>query len=147
MAKGFMYLTAVMDVYSRKILSWGLSNSQDAAWCKQVLQEAVRKYGKPEIVNSDQGSQYTSAIWTAYLKENQISISMDGKGRALDNVWIERFRKSIKYDYVYLNPCDDGFELAEGHQNHIEYYNLKVHHTTKRKPNELYQEKPAQRAA
>lgn len=147
MAKGFMYLTAVMDVYSRKILSWGLSNSQDAVWCKQVLQEAVRRYGKPEIVNSDQGSQYTSAIWTAYLKAQQISISMDGKGRALDNVWIERFWKSIKYDYIYLNPCDDGFELAEGLQNHIEYYNQKVHHTTKRKPNELYKEKAAPKAA
>lgn len=147
MAKGFMYLTAVMDVYSRKILSWGLSNSQDAEWCKQVLQEAIGRYGTPEIVNSDQGSQYTSSLWVNYLKKEGIQISMDGKGRALDNVWIERFWRSIKYDYIYLNPCDDGFELAEGLQNHIEYYNQKVHHTTKRTPNELYGKIPAKLVA
>lgn len=147
MAKGFMYLTAVMDVYSRKILSWGLSNSQDAEWCRQVLQEAIHRYGKPEIVNSDQGSQYSSSLWVSYLKKEGIQISMDGKGRALDNVWIERFWKSIKYNYIYLNPCDDGFELAEGLQNHIEYYNQKVHHTTKRKPNELYGKMSAKKAA
>lgn len=138
MAKGFMYLTAVMDVYSRKILSWGLSNSLEAKWCLGVLKEAIDIYGKPEIVNTDQGSQYTSALWTQFLEKQKIKISMDGKGRALDNVWIERFWKSIKYDYVYLNPCDDGFELALGLQNHIEYYNQKTHHTTKQKPDTLY---------
>lgn len=138
MARGFMYLTAVMDVYSRKILSWGISNSLEAKWCLDVLREAIHTYGKPEIVNTDQGSQYTSALWTRFLEKEEIKISMDGKGRALDNVWIERFWKSVKYDYVYLNPCDDGFELAEGLQNHIEYYNQKTHHTTKQKPDDLY---------
>ena len=138
MAKGFMYLTAVMDVYSRKILAWGLSNSQDAEWCRQVVQEAINRYGKPEILNSDQGSQYTSSTWIEYLEKHEVQISMDGKGRALDNIWIERFWKSIKYDYIYLNPCDDGFELADGLQNHIEYYNQKVHHTTLKKPDDLY---------
>lgn len=138
MAKGFMYLTAVMDVYSRKILSWGLSNSQDSRWCKQVLQEAIDQYGKPEIVNSDQGSQYTSALWVQFLKDHEIQISMNGKGRALDNVWIERFWKTIKYNYIYLNPCNDGFELAEGIQDQIAYYNQKVHHTTKQKPDNRY---------
>lgn len=147
MAKGFMYLTAVMDVYSRKILAWGLSNSQDAVWCKQVVEEAVLRYGKPEIINSDQGSQYTSSVWIEYLQKEKIQISMDGKGRALDNVWIERFWKSIKYDYIYLNPCDDGFELAEGLQNHIEYYNRKVHHTTERKPDDLYGKTAFKKAA
>jgi len=147
MARGFLYLTAVMDVYSRKILSWGLSNSQDAKWCKQVLEEAVRKYGKPEIVNSDQGSQYTSALWIEYLEKEEIKVSMDGKGRALDNVYIERFWKSIKYDYVYLNPCDDGFELAKGIQNHIAYYNQKVHHTIGRAPEKVYMERPLGKAA
>lgn len=140
MRKGFMYLTAVMDVYSRKILSWGLSNSQDAKWCRQVLEEAIRIYGKPEIINSDQGSQYTSALWINFLEEQGIKVSMDGKGRALDNVFIERFWKSIKYDYIYLNPCDDGFELAKGIQAHIGYYNRKVHHTTKQKPEERYRD-------
>lgn len=147
MAKGFMYLTAVMDVYSRKILAWGLSNSQDAEWCRQVVEEAIHRYGKPEIINSDQGSQYTSSIWIQYLQKEGIQVSMDGKGRALDNVWIERFWKSIKYDYIYLNPCDDGFELAEGLQNHIEYYNQKVHHTTERKPNDRYGKIPFKKAA
>jgi len=140
MARGFLYLTAVMDVYSRKILSWGLSNTQDAKWCKQVLEQAVRKYGKPEIINSDQGSQYTSALWIEYLEKEEIKVSMDGKGRALDNVYIERFWKSIKYDYIYLNPCDDGFELAKGIQNHITYYNQKVHHTIGRAPEKVYME-------
>lgn len=138
MQKGFMYLTAVMDVYSRKILSWGLSNSQDGKWCKQVLENAIRRYGKPEIVNSDQGSQYTSPLWINYLESQGIWVSMDGKGRALDNIYIERFWKSIKYDYIYLNPCDDGFELAKGIQNHMAYYNRKVHHTTRQKPQERY---------
>lgn len=138
MQKGFMYLTAIMDVYSRKILSWGISNSQDAKWCKQVLEKAIRSYGKPEIVNSDQGSQYTSALWIDCLETEGIKVSMDGKGRALDNVYIERFWKSIKYDYIYLNPCDDGFELAKGLQNYLTYYNRKVHHTTRQKPEERY---------
>ena len=138
MRKGFMYLTAVMDIYSRKILSWGLSNSMDAQWCKNVVAEAISKYGTPQIINSDQGSQYTSALWTEYLDKEGVRISMDGKGRATDNAWIERFWKSIKYDYIYLNPCDDGFELYDGVQNHIAYYNNKIHHTTEQKPNDLY---------
>ena len=92
MRNGFMYLTAIMDVYSRKIVGWGISNSLAASWCKEVLEEAIFRNGKPEILNSDQGCQYTSAIWTQYLEQQGIQISMDGKGRALDNVWIERFR-------------------------------------------------------
>lgn len=147
MRKGFMYLTAVMDVYSRKILSWGVSNSMDAQWCKNVLDDAIKTYGLPEIVNSDQGSQYTSALWTQHLEKLLVKISMDGKGRATDNVWIERFWKSIKHDYIYLNPCDDGFELFEGVQNHIEYYNMKTHHTTKQKPELIYKKSLSQKAA
>jgi putative transposase len=91
MKKGFMYMTAIIDVYSRKIVGWGISNSMSAQWCKDVLELAIEKHGKPEIINSDQGSQYTSALWTQYLLKEEILISMDGKGRALDNVWIERF--------------------------------------------------------
>jgi putative transposase len=140
MTKGFMYMTAIIDVYSRKIVGWGISNSMSAQWCKNVLEDAIATYGKPEIVNSDQGSQYTSAIWTQYLEQQGIQISMDGKGRALDNVWIERFWRSLKYDYVYLNPVDDGFELFEGVQNHIDYYHQKIHHTTRQTPQVLYNE-------
>lgn len=140
MKKGFMYMTAIIDVYSRKIVGWGISNSMSAQWCKNVLEDAIATHGKPEIVNSDQGSQYTSAMWTQYLEQQGINISMDGKGRALDNVWIERFWKSLKYDHVYLNPADDGFELYEGVQNHIDYYHQKVHHTTLQTPHDLYKE-------
>jgi putative transposase len=140
MKHGFMYLTAIIDVYSRKIVGWGISNSLAAQWCKEVLQEAIETYGKPEIVNSDQGTQYTSALWTQYLEQQQIKISMDGKGRALDNVWIERFWKSLKYDYIYLNPAEDGFELYEGVQNHIGYYHDKIHQTTRESPNNRYEE-------
>jgi putative transposase len=138
MRNGFMYLTAIIDVYSRKIVGWGISNSLSAHWCKNVLEEAIANYGKPEIINSDQGTQYTSALWTQYLEQNKILISMDGKGRALDNIWIERFWKSIKYNYIYLNPADDGFELYEGVQNHIAYYNDKTHQITRQKPNDRY---------
>lgn len=140
MKKGFMYLTAFIDVYSRKIMGWGISNSMSAQWCKQVLEEAIAVHGKPAIINSDQGSQYSSALWTQYLEREEIQISMDGKGRATDNAWIERFWKTLKYEYVYLNPADDGFELFEGVQNHIDYYHDKIHHTTGQTPNNRYYE-------
>jgi putative transposase len=146
MKRGFMYMTAIIDVYSRKIVGWGISNSMSSQWCKQVLEQAIATYCKPEIVNSNQGSQYTSALWTQYLEQQGISISMDGKGRALDNIWIERFWKSLKYDYIYLNPTDDGFELYEGVQNHIDYYHYKTHHTTKQPPEERYQQSKKQAA-
>lgn len=147
MARGFMYLTAVIDVYSRKIMGWGISNSLDAKWCKQILEDAISRHGKPEIVNSDQGAQYTSALWTQFLDKHQIQISMDGKGRSTDNIWIERFWKSIKYGYIYLNPCDNGTELLEGVARYINYYNTKTHHTTKQSPNNRYNESTAQKAA
>ena len=140
MRKGFMYLTAIIDVYSRKIVGWSISNSLSAQWCRLMLEEAIATHGTPEIINSDQGTQYTSALWTQYPDKMGIRISMDGKGRALDNVWIERFWKSLKYDYIYLNPAEDGFELYEGVQNHIAYYNDKTHHTTKQSPNKRYHE-------
>ena len=95
---------------------------------------------KPEIINSDQGSLYTSFAWIHYLEEQGIQISMDSKGRAIDNIWIERFWKSIKYNYIYLNPCDNGLELFEGVREYIEYYNQK-------KPNDAYQESICQKAA
>ena len=138
MQKGFMYLTAIIDVYSRKIVGWGLSNTLTADWCKAVLQEAIAAFGKPEIVNSDQGAQYTSAAWLQYLEREGIRVSMDGKGRATDNIWIERFWKSLKYDYVYLNPVEDGFELYRGIEKYMDYYNEKTHHTTRQTPNKRY---------
>lgn len=104
------------------------------------MEQAIATHGKPEIVNSDQGSQYTSAIWTQYLEQQGILVSMDGKGRALDNIWIERFWKSLKYDYLYLNPADDGFEYYEGVQIHIDYYHQKTHHTTLQTPQSRYEQ-------
>lgn len=139
MARGFMYMTAYIDVYSRKIMGWGISNSMSKKWCLDVLEAAIEKHGKPEIINSDQGSQYTSHAWTHYLEENEIKISMDGKGRATDNAWIERFWKTMKYEYIYLNPCDTGLELFGGVQAHIEYYHNKTHHTLKTSPNEAFE--------
>lgn len=140
MRHGFMYLTAFIDVYSRKIVGWGLNNTMDTEWCLEVLEHAIATHGCPEIINSDQGSQYTSSMWQSFMDKNVIRISMDGKGRALDNVWIERFWKSVKYDHVYLNPVDDGIELWIGINGYISYYNLKIHHTTREAPAVRYQE-------
>jgi len=147
MAKGFMYMIAFIDVYSRKIMGWSISNSMTKQWCVAALEEAIAANGKPLIINSDQGSQFTSFQWTHFLESNDIKISMDGKGRATDNTWIERFWKSLKYDYIYLNPCDNGFELFEGVQNHIAYYHQKKHQTTKQSPNKRYEESIKKQAA
>jgi putative transposase len=117
-----------------------------AEWCKIVLQDAIANFGKPEIINADRGTQYTSALWTQYLEEQKIQISMDGKRRATDNIWIERFWKSVKYDYVYLNPAEDGFELYQGIEEYMAYHNEKIHHTTRQSPNQRYQN-PIQKAA
>jgi putative transposase len=123
MQKGFMFLTAIIDLYSRYVVAWNISNTLDAECSLSVLKNAISMHGKPEIVNSDQGSQFTSAIWTEYLDENGIKISMDGKGRALDNIFIERLWRSVKYDYVYLNPAADGNELFHGLREYFDYYN------------------------
>lgn len=134
MAKGFQYLTAIIDVYSRFIVAWDLNNSLDAENCLNVLKMAISRYGKPEIVNSDQGSQFTSALWIDYLEDekNKIQISMDGRGRATDNIYIERFWRTVKYDYVYLRPADNGQELYSGLKAFIERYNHKRHQGLKR---------------
>ena len=147
MAKGFLYMTAVIDVYSRRIMGWGISNSMTKKWCVSVLDDAIRTHGKPEIVNSDQGSQYTSFDWTNYLNQSGIKVSMDGKGRATDNAWIERFWKTIKYDYIYLNPSDNGFELYEGVRKHIDYYHQKKHQSIKMSPLERYEQSLIKKAA
>jgi putative transposase len=138
MEKGFMYMTAFIDVYSRKIMGWGISNTMSKKWCLEVLKDAINKHGKPQIINSDQGSQYTSFAWTNYLENQQIKISMDGKGRATDNTWIERFWKTLKHDYIYLNPCDNGFDLYNGIANHINYYHQKKHQSLGTSPDHAY---------
>ncbi len=140
MKKGFLYLTAIIDVYSRYVVGWGISNTLEAEATLSVMKEAVREYGKPEIINSDQGSQFTCEAWIEYLKSEGIRISMDGKGRAIDNIFIERFWRSLKYDYVYLNPANDGVELYKGLKEHIHYYNHILRHQGigRKIPAELY---------
>ena len=107
MAAGFAYLVAIMDVYSRKILSWRLSNSMDTLFCLDALKEAFELYGSPEVFNSDQGAQFTSTVFTSVLEESGVRISMDGKGCWIDNVFIERFWRSVKYEEVYLHAYAD----------------------------------------
>ena len=139
MAKGFMYLTAIIDVYSRYIVGWGLSNSLDAESSLEVLKNAIEQHGKPEIVNSDQGSQFTCRQYVEFLRSEGIRISMDGKGRALDNVYIERFWRTIKYQYIHLNPAPDGISLYIGIKNWLNKYHYKAHQGIERKkPSELY---------
>ena len=121
--KGFMYLVAVKDRYSRKLLSWCLSNTMDVSFCLDALDEALQKYGKPFIFNTDQGSQYTSTEFTDKLKENNIKISMDGKGAWVDNVFIERVWRSLKYECIYLQEFDNISELRSAIDQWVNFYN------------------------
>jgi putative transposase len=143
MKNGFLYLTAIIDIYSRYVVGWGISNSLEADATLSVLKEAIKDHGKPEIVNSDQGSQFTCEKWVTYLNDQDIRISMDGKGRFIDNIFIERFWRSVKHDYVYLHPASDGIELYQGIKKYINYYNHELHHQGigRRIPADLY--KPA----
>ena len=129
MHRGFMYLVAVIDVYSRKTMNRSVSNTMPAAWCTEVLEDTIKKYGKPEIHNSGQGSQFTGEEFTGALKKNEIQISMDGKGRASDNVHIERFWRSVKQEKIYLNLPDGGVGLYQIIREHIEFYNNQRRHT------------------
>jgi putative transposase len=139
MRRGFLYLTAIIDVYSRFVVGWQLSNSLDKETQTTLLRDAVGRYGKPEIINSDQGSQYTCEHWVSTLKELGIQISMDGKGRATDNAFIERFWGTLKQKYVYLHPADDGLALYDGIRTFIEKYNKRFHQGINReKPINLY---------
>ena len=141
MKKGFLYLTAIIDIYSRYVVGWGISNTLEAEATLSVLKQAIKDYGKPEIINSDQGSQFTCDDWIEYLNSEDIKISMDGKGKATDNIFIERFWRSLKYDYVYLNPANDGVELYQGLKEYIHYYNHQLHHQGigRQIPADLYQ--------
>lgn len=139
MRNGFMYLTAIIDLYSRFIVGWQVSNTLDKETQTQVLKAAVDRYGAPEIINSDQGSQYTCKHWITTVKGLGIKVSMDGKGRATDNAFIERFFGTIKRKHVYLYPAADGLELYEGVQKFINKYNRRSHQGIGRqKPINLY---------
>jgi putative transposase len=121
--RGFVYLVAIIDWYSRKVLSWRLSNTMDASFCVDSLEEAIKGHGRPEIFNTDQGSQFTSDSFTAVLLKNDIRISMDGRGRALDNIFVERLWRSVKYEEVYLKKHENMQDLLMGLTHYFMFYN------------------------
>ena len=128
---GYLYLMAIIDLHSRFIVGWSLSNTMEADWCVRTLCEAVERHGAPQILNTDQGSQFTSEAFTGCVtKELGSRLSMDGKGRAIDNVFIERFWRSLKYEHVYLYPADDGIACYRGLSEYFEYYNHERRHSS-----------------
>jgi len=128
MARGFLYLVAIMDWYSRKVLSWRLSNTLEPDFCVEALEEALEHYGPPKIFNTDQGSQFTSEAFTGVLKASGITISMDGKGRWIDNVFIERLWRSLKYEEVYLKAYESVEEARQSIGNYFKFYNQERRH-------------------
>jgi len=141
MQKGFMYLVAIIDWHSRFVLSWELSNTLDTAFCIEALSRALEK-AQPEIFNTDQGSQFTSKAFLAPLKERNIRISMDGRGRALDNIFVERFWRSLKYEWLYLNEYESVRDLSQGLREYFRFYNTERLHSSLgyRTPEEVYLE-------
>jgi putative transposase len=123
MKRGFMYLCAVIDLHTRYVLNWSVSNSMTAEWCAQVVADATDAHGCPEILNTDQGSQFTSDVFIHLLIQKGIQPSMDGKGRAIDNIFIERLWKTVKYEYIYLKVPDDGVKLYQGLEEYFCFYN------------------------
>ena len=140
MARGFMYLIAIMDWATRKVLSWRLSNTLDTRFCVEALKEALFKYGAPEIFNTDQGCQFTSEAFTSVLKAWNIKISMDGKGRFRDNIFVERLWRTLKYERIYLNVYETGTELSKDMTYWFNWYNVTRKHTSldKLTPDEAY---------
>ena len=130
MAHGFMYLVAILDVASRNVLSFRLSNTLTADFCVAALEEALAKFGSPQIFNTDQGSQFTSGEWIDTLKAAGVQISMDGKGRWIDNVFIERLWRSVKYENVYLHAYETGTQLRRGLTEYFDFYNARRIHQT-----------------
>jgi len=140
MARGFVYLCAVMDWFARRILAWRLSNTMEAEFCVEVLEDALAKHGRPEIFNSDQGSQFSGTAFTGVLIKNEIAISMDGKGAWRDNVFVERFWRSIKYEEVYLRAYEDVPEARQSIGRYLDFYNGRRPHTAldRRTPDQAY---------
>jgi putative transposase len=128
MNRGFMYLVAVMDWYSRKVLSWRVSNTLDADFCVEAVADAINRHGIPEIFNTDQGAQFTSSAFTDLLKEHDIKISVDGRGRVQDNIFIERLWWTLKYHYLYLWSFDNGTQLRQGLDQWFRFYNQERSH-------------------
>ncbi|WP_371732405.1 IS3 family transposase [Aliiroseovarius sp. xm-v-204] len=129
MRRGFLYLVAIIDWHTRKVLAWRISNTLEADFCVEALNEAIARFGPPEIMNTDQGSQFTSCAWTDSLRRSGVRISMDGKGRFLDNIFVERLWRSMKYECVYLHAWETGSEAKAGVGKWIEFYNRKRPHS------------------
>ena len=142
MAKGFLYLVVIMDWVSRAVLAWRLSNTLDADFCVEALEEALSRYGRPEIFNTDQGSQFTSDDFTGTLKRHGVTISMDGKGRFMDNIFVERLWRSLKYEEVYLHAYATVAEAKAGIGSWLDFYNTERQHQSLgyRTPRQIYQE-------
>jgi putative transposase len=149
MAKGFVYLAAIMDWYSRKVLSWRVSNTLDASFCVEALEEAIETHGVPEIFNTDQGGQFTGDDFTGTLKQHGIHISMDGKGRWIDNVFVERLWRSVKYEEVYLKAYDSIADARASLGRYFAFYNTERRHQSldRRTPDSVYYESAARLAA
>lgn len=143
MRRGFLYLAAIMDWHSRKVLSWRLSNCMEAGFCVEALTEALDRYGPPEIMNTDQGSQFTGLEWTQALTGAGVKISMDGRGRWIDNRMIKRLWRSLKYECIYLNAFETGSEARHGIGDWISYYNAERPHSSHGilTPDEAYESK------
>ncbi len=140
MARGFVYLCAVMDWFSRRVLAWRLSITMEAEFCVEVLEEALAKHDRPQIFNTDQGSQFTSEVFTNVLKRDKIDISMDGRGAWRDNVFVERLWRSVKYEEVYLKAYDDVPEARASLGGYLDFYNRRRPHTSldRRTPDQVY---------
>jgi putative transposase len=131
MSGGYLYLTAWIDVFSRFVLNWSLSNTMTAEWCTEVYEQTIEKWGLPQIVNTDQGSQYTSEIFSQTVLSNpSVQLSMDGRGRATDNAFIERLWRTVKYEYIYLHDFEDGSALYRGLHAFFDYYNWARDHSS-----------------
>ena len=142
MARGFVYLAAVVDWYSRRVLSWKVSTTMDVYFCLEAVEEAMEHHGKPEIMNTDQGSQFTSQAFTGLLKEKGIQISMDGKGAWRDNVFVERLWRSLKYEEVYLHAYDTVSAAKAGLDRYFRFYNKRRPHSSldRQTPDQFYYE-------
>jgi putative transposase len=130
LARGFAYLVAIIDWHSRRVLSWRLSNTFDSRFCVEALREALELFGTPEIFNTDQGSQFTAAVFTDVLREKDVRISMDGKGRCIDNIFVERLWRSLKYEEVYLHAYRDLIEARDGITRYMTFFNIERTHQT-----------------
>jgi putative transposase len=145
MEKEFMYLFAIIDLYSRYVVGWSISNTMTAQWCVDTIAQAIAEHGKPDIINSDQGTQFTSDTYIEFMKTSTISISMDGKGRAIDNIFIERLWRSVKYEHIYLHVYQTGNQLWGGLHDYFQFYNKdRLHQSLNYKtPYKCYDEKAA----